>query len=652
MGVSISEKDTNQIDDASVYAKARQQVNTPDEIKLADKYIDIYATRKSELQKNYDEWTMLQDLYAAEDKDGETTEYGFVNVILPCIEGQVSAMTNQNVAATFRGKGYSDQKFARAAEVIFPSIFNENNIRQKLKKGIRRYGLFGNMILEVQWDADAWDGFGIPEYKALPLDSVMFDGKIKDMIDYQKGDYCIKEIPQSMEWVENTFDNGTELARAITLGNTDPSFDAELTGDDDKNFLLLEVWRKDPDNKNLQKIQMSRCGVILDISDPSEPYYKKVHNKYPFFIAGLYPKEGEFYCFGDGKLVKPVQTTITNLYHEVIVACKFSAQRRTFIDPHANVDPAEFDGDPGHPIYADNPNQFIYDQQGAGINAVVLTMIEHLLQQVEKMTRFSALMTGNNGNEKMTATQAGIMQTQGVSGIDDKKADISTAFGDATIYALGLCMELWPGGKAFRLTEGEDDEFEWVDIRELNNIPEMVPADEAYKKRFRSKNTNPEDMPKFMQLEYDEEETDAEGNPMFEMDDDGITPKLDETSFEPVRKMKRTAATKQVELDIDVSIGEGLPTNKMALYNIILTLSQLTLMDDRTQQPRSLLSYKQVKKMIEDYIGIKIEDYLDNPPEGQPPMPQQPQQQPINMDPNVPGANMNGQMGGGANVIA
>lgn len=652
MGFEISEKDTNEFDEASAFAKARAEVNTPDEIILADKYTRIYENRKEELKAQHDEWKMLQDLYAAEDEDGESTEYGFVNIVLPTIEGQVSAMTNQNVAATFRGKGYSDQKFARAAEVIFPSIFNENNIRQKLKKGIRRYGLFGNMILEVQWDADAWDGFGIPEFKALPLDSVIFDGKIKDMIDYQKGDYCIKEIPQSIEWAEQEF--GDEIAKAITLGNTDPSFDAELTGDDDKNFLLLVVWRRDPDNKNLQKIQMSRCGVILDISDPSEPYYKKVHNKYPFFIAGLYPKEGEFYCFGDGKLIKPVQKILSNLYHEVIVACKFSAQRRTFIDPKANVDPADMDGDPSHPIFATNPGQFIYDQQGLGINQVVLEMINHLLQQVEKMTRFSALMTGNNTGEKMTATQAGIQQTQGVSGIDDKKADISTAFGDATIYALGLCMELWPSGKAFRITEGEDDEYEWVDIRELNNIPEMVPVDEAYKKRFRAKNTNPEDMPQFMQLEYDEEETDAEGNQMFEMDEDGLTPKLNETSFEPIKKMKRTAATKQIELDIDVSIGEGLPTNKMALYNIILTLSQLTLMDERTQQPRSLLSYRQVKKMVEDYIGIKIEDYLDAPPSGQTPQPMPIQQQPgaVNMSADIPGANISGQMGGGQNVIA
>jgi hypothetical protein len=258
-------------------------------------------------------------------------------------------------------------------------------------------------------------------------------------------------------------------------------------------------------------------------------------------------------------------------------------------------------------------------------------------------------MTGNNTGERMTATQAGIQQQQGVSGVDDKKGDIATIFGEATLYALGLCMENWPSGKAFRITEDEDD-FEWVDVRDLANIPEMVPADESFKKRYRQKFPNSKNEPKFMQLEYEEEEQDEEGNPIYDVDEYDI-PKFDENNQQQ-KRIKRIHATKQIDLDVSASIGEGLPTNKMALYNIILTLAQLQLPDERTGQLRPLLSYAQVKKMVEDYLGIKIEDPLEDMDKfasglrEQMGLKKQGQPGPVNMSPDIPGANQQGRMGG------
>ena len=54
-----------------------------------------------------------------------------------------------------------------------------------------------------------------------------------------------------------------------------------------------------------------------------------------------------------------------------------------------------------------------------------------------------------------------------------------------------------------------------------------------------------------------------------------------------------------VALDVDVSIGEGLPANKMAQYNIILSLAQLSLPDPMTGQMKPLMSFEQVRKNVE-----------------------------------------------------
>ena len=66
--------------------------------------------------------------------------------------------------------------------------------------------------------------------------------------------------------------------------------------------------------------------------------------------------------------------------------------------------------------------------------------------------------------------------------------------------------------------------------------------------------------------------------------------------------------TKNVEMDVDVSVGEGMPNNKMAMYQMVLQLSQLQIMDQSTGQPRSLFSYDQVKDMMEEILGINIKE--------------------------------------------
>ena len=126
-------------------------------------------------------------------------------------------------------------------------------------------------------------------------------------------------------------------------------------------------------------------------------------------------------------------------------------------------------------------------------------------------------------------------------------------------------MEFWPAGKAIRITE-ESDDIEWIDARQLKKIPAMVPADRKFIKKWEAENPSIP-APQFMQLGTE---------------------------------------TKKAVFDVQVSIGEGIPTNKMALFNIILSMSKMVLPDEQTGQPRSLLSYQQVQKMIEDLLGLPI----------------------------------------------
>ena len=304
------------------------------------------------------------------------------------------------------------------------------------------------------------------------------------------------------------------------------------------------------------------------------------------------------------------------MFDELITACKFSSQPRIFIDPKAQCDPDQFDNDPSHPIACYDPNVNVKIASAAGINQVVERLIQTLMNEAQKATRYSSLMSGNNPEQTMTATQAGIQSQQGNATINDKRMDISTAVGECIKYAIGLLMEFWTSAEALRISEA-DEEFEWVDPRQLKNIPVIVPATRNFIEKWKSIHADaPEEMhPKWMQMHSD-----------------------------------NVPATKSVDFDIRVTIGEGLPSNKIALYNIILSLAQLQLIDEVSGQPMPLLGRQQFKHMAEDLLGLSLEDAKAQEMQMQQmqQMQQQQQMQSLNINPNTVGTTANGKnIGGG-----
>lgn len=622
------------------FIKRREDLMEEEQIQRVDFYLGKYIEQRSAMGEDISEWEDIDSMCAGNRESNDSgEETSFINEMTPNIEGQVASMTNYNISARLKGRGVGDQMLVKTAEPIVDFILHHNKIRNLVKECGRRYVKLGNAFVTVGWNPDAYDGMGAPEIKARMLTEILPDKKIRNPIELDRSDYIIEEAGQfSVLWAEREY--GEDIARAIQLGNANEDFQEQYEMDDASSFTMLRVWTKMNEEGNLQLLLMSACGILLEESDPSEPYYTRVFNQYPVFYAGLYPQEGKFYRFGDGRLLKPIQELINKLYDEVLLAVKFATQGRTYIDPSARVKPSEFaECDPSKPIIAQNPHQNILTARGSGINEGIYSILGQLFAKVQEVTRFSTLMTGQSGATR-TATEAGILMQQGATGVDDKKGDISTMLSDAVLYAFALCLEHWSSGVALRVSDDEDD-FVWVDPDQLTSVPKMIPSTTDYQNKWRKSNPkkNMKEVPKWMQLEVDEEEDDIEADPL-QMEDGTTT---------PAKKSVKKPATNQIALDISVSIGEGMPTNKVSMYNILLSLSQLQVLDEQTMTPVPLLTRKKVTDMLEDILGITIEEdergqlRANNVPlQGQPPtIP------PINQDASVPNANVSGQLAGG-----
>lgn len=610
------------------------EINTPEQVKRGQFYRNEYWILYGEMQKRLDEWSALEKHYQCErDIIDVHAPNSYIPIINPIINGQIASMIEKNLQSNVIPKGPADDKFAHTVLMLCELLLNENKIKQVLKELCKNYLLFGSSVLAVSWDSDRFRGstgaiVGFPEFRVPEITRIIIDGRTKNMSNLQDAEYIIEEIGfKSINYVRLRW--GDEVADSLMKINHVYPFDGETSYDDLNSTSLLYIWTRNNKAGNLQRIVMDKRGFIIEESDESEPFYKHVNNQYPYFFAGMYKKEGTFHRFGDGKVLLYLQETVNKVFDELVTACKFNSQPRTFVDPKARIRPADYDNDPSHIIAAVDPRANIYTATPPGVSPIVERLINTIMNEAEKASRFSALMNGNTPSERMTATQAGIQVQQGSATINDKRMDISQVIQDAVKYSIGMMMEFWTAAQAIRVVEDEN-KFEWVDPRQLTKIPVLIPSDEKFRKKWAEKrgNKNVSAAPLYMSKE-------DESNKWMQLEVDG----------EP--------ATKVIDYDLEISIGEGLPNNKVALYNIILSLAQLQLIDEATGQPMPLLGREQFKKMAEDLLGLPLESAQQNNPMM---MQQNPTggmspsvapQKSLNINPNIPGATLAGQQIGG-----
>lgn len=205
-----------------------------------------------ERMENESGWENIHKAYKGERVDsplyGSNTRT--INVIQPQIEGQLSSMINANLVGTYRGVGFSDERFASTAGIVGDFILDQNNIRQQVKTFGRRYLQFGMAVATVTWDKDAFNGMGLPKFIMPKTSKVLVDDKVDDVVmDLQSADYIIHEVGRiSLDYARNEY--GDDYADAIELGNSSDDFDEKI--ENEESFTMLRIWTRNNEKENLK----------------------------------------------------------------------------------------------------------------------------------------------------------------------------------------------------------------------------------------------------------------------------------------------------------------------------------------------------------------------------------------------------------------
>jgi hypothetical protein len=557
---------------------------TEEQIARGQRYSDQYWTRRAEVDAAYkEEWDYLQRLYEGKrDPVGDDPDFpnSFIPVITPTVEGQVASMLESQIDFFHVTNNPGHKAFMRQLDAASEYYRRKSRFKEHLKDFARYYDLLGNCWITISWEDSISNNptkpKGYPRISVPPVLSVLVDGTIKDAKDMQYAQYIIREIGYvPIEWAIQEY--GEKYANAIALGiNRIEGEDMDLSYEDTDTFMLLHYWTRDRKTNNLQLIEMDVNGLILrdsSVDNPDSPFFKYVDNEYPFAVARMIPQLGKFYGFGDGAILMKIQETINNLTDELELAARFSAQSKLAVDPKADMAGDQLTTNPADPIYCEMPNENIKVIEAKGINQVVPQMIEFLLREAQRITRFHDIMTGNMAGSSATATQVNSQMMQGSVGIKDKKSDIAEVMKWADMYALKLCLEKWD--KPFWARVGKHD-TSYVDVQSIERVPNSTPMttdtldqllDEAIQGR----------KPMFTQIDF-ETATDSDGNYILT----------------------------DLDFDTEVVIGDAVPRGRTDMYNILLGLAQIQVQNaDGSVGP--LVSGDFLKEALEEVLGMKLQ---------------------------------------------
>jgi len=174
--------------------KYREDYMTEEEMKDIDCKISKLMNNRGYMGDLYSRWEDEETVYKGDQEKVANRPNTRVNIVNANIEGQVSALVEQNLAVTATGESPADSHFAEWARIGLEWSFRKNRIKRVLEVHERRRIKFGAGLFKVYFDEDAINGFGLAKVCCPPLTKIFIDNKVKDALRFQEAEYVAETI--------------------------------------------------------------------------------------------------------------------------------------------------------------------------------------------------------------------------------------------------------------------------------------------------------------------------------------------------------------------------------------------------------------------------------------------------------------------------
>ncbi|MCM3130955.1 hypothetical protein ACFQ3J_00355 [Paenibacillus provencensis] len=542
-------------------------------------------TAKQNLQL-HSKWRKFDDYYHGRQVVQQSPDDPASNtpIIKPIIDGQIADLVDKPQAVEAKGVELSDELYAIQTQHMMDYILENNKFKQKLELAEHDRLELGTSVYKVYFDEDALGGRGLPTYDVVNPANFFPDPKVTSYHLLQDAEFIIHATWKSLSWLRNTFDRGKYLQRQLNVLYDPKIYEGDHADESEysvsQRALLLECYMKDDEGK-LYCLTVSQNIILQDSRKEKGKIQRR--NMYPFVVIPCYPQRGMIWGQGDVELLVNTQDIINDLDDQIRINARLMGNPQIAYGMNAGrgFDPRKWSSAAGLRVPMRDVNAFRVIE-ARQVSPDVVIRREKAFQEADIVSGRPDVTRGQQPSGVTAFRAIAALQQAGQTGVIHKKEMLKEGFKEVLQLLYDEMLENWDNEMWVRI-EGRMPDYKFYDPRELKNIPQLIPNE----------------MTGAVEVEPEHKVL---------TDDKG-------------KELTRTA-----EFDLNLTIGDGLPSNKAFMFDMIADLS------NRVIEGKPLIFWREMREYLREEMGMPLKDEEEMAQEqqpmqgmqtgGMPPMPQ------------------------------
>lgn len=567
---------------------------TEKEKKLAERVQQLFqaAWLAKQNMQLHAKWKTCDDYYHARQGVADSPDDPNSNtpIIKPIIDSQIADLVDKPMSVTARGVEISDELYSTQTQHMMQFVLDNNRFTQKLEVAEHDRLELGTSVYKVYFDEDALNGRGLPTYEVINPANFFPDPKVTSYYLLQDAEFVIHATWKPLSWFRKMFkEKGKTIVRQVNalydpkIYEGDHSDEADYTAS--QRALYLECYMKDDDGK-LYCLGVSQHVLLMDTRKEVKGKIQR-RNMYPFVVIPCYPQRGILWGQGDVELLIPTQDLINELDDQIRINARLmgNPQIAFGIGVGRGFDPRKWTSIPGLRVPMRDVNAFRVIEARA-VSSDVPMRREKAFQEADLISGRPDVTRGQQPSGVTAFRAIAALQQAGQRGTLHKKEMLKAGYKDILQLLYDEMIENWDEEMWVRI-EGEAPDYRFYDPRNLREVPQLIP------------------------------------NSVYSPDN-GESPHV------PLMGDNNEPLKREAEFDLDINIGDGFPTDKTFVFDMLADLSKINI------EGKPVIFWREFRDYLKNNFSFPLMDDEEMAQQAQQQMPGAPPGMPGMMPPMMP----------------
>lgn len=529
-------------------------------------------------------WALYDDYKHNIQNEPQNPEHpgSVTNIIHPTIEGQISDLTDKPFSTVAEGREPGDHLYAEDVQRAMDFVLERNQFPVKLDLSEHDRLELGTTAIKVYFNPDELGGKGLPSFEIISPANFFPDPKWTATHLLQECEFIIHAVPRPLSWIRKKFPERGKYIQRETTCPYDPTLDIPTTRTDEVQVatsmkaLLIECYMRD-DNGEVYCVHVANHIILEDSREVLKGKKLQRRDQFPFVAIPCYTQRGTGWGQGDVELLIPTQDLINDLDDQIRMNARLMGNPQIVVGQGAGkgFDIRKWTNKPGLRIPMRDQNSYSV-VQGQNVSSDIPNRREKAFEEANIISGRPEVNRGEAPGQVTAASAIMALQQAGQKTVLHKAKMWKQGWSKVLELLYDEMIENWEEPIWVRIN-GDSPDYEFIDPKSLRNAPVMVP------------NITPmEGEDPIKQLMSDPEPVMMDGQPMVDEFDQPI--------------MRPKPMTRDAEFDLTLNIGDGLPSDKVFMYQTFIELS------NKIIEGRPVISWQEFRTFMRDNIGIPLQN--------------------------------------------